>query len=63
MEFNRTADGKFEPLKQKNVDTGMGLERTVCMINGLSSAYETDLFAGAIAKICELSGKKYGEDE
>ena len=63
MEFNRTADGKFEPLKQKNVDTGMGLERTLCMINGLKSAYETDLFAGAIAQISEVSGKKYGEDE
>ena len=63
MEFNRTADGKFEPLKQKNVDTGMGLERTLCMINGLKSAYETDLFADAIAQISEVSGKKYGEDE
>lgn len=63
MEFNRTADGKFEPLKQKNVDTGMGLERTVCMINGLKSAYETDLFADVIAKIAEVSGKKYGENE
>lgn len=63
MEFNRNADGKFEPLKQKNVDTGMGLERTVCMINGLKSAYETDLFADIIAKISEESGKKYGENE
>lgn len=63
MEFNRNADGKFEPLKQKNVDTGMGLERTVCMINGLKSAYETDLFTDVIAKISEESGKKYGENE
>lgn len=63
MEFNRNADGKFEPLKQKNVDTGMGLERTVCMINGLKSAYETDLFADVIAKISAESGKKYGENE
>ena len=63
MEFNRTADGKFEPLKQKNVDTGMGLERTVCMINGLKSAYETDLFADVIARISAESGKKYGEND
>ena len=63
MEFNRNADGKFEKLKQKNVDTGMGLERTICMLNGFKSVYETDLFAGAIAKISELAGKKYGEDE
>lgn len=63
MEFNRTADGKFEPLKQKNVDTGMGLERTICMINGYKSVYETDLFSDIIEKIAQLSGKAYGEDE
>lgn len=63
MEFNRTADGKFEPLKQKNVDTGMGLERTICMINGYKSVYETDLFSDIIEKIAQLSGKTYGEEE
>ena len=63
MEFNRTADGKFEPLKQKNVDTGMGLERTICMINGYKSVYETDLFSDIIEKISQLSGIKYGEEE
>ncbi|MDE7190974.1 MAG: alanine--tRNA ligase [Clostridia bacterium] len=63
MEFNRNADGKFEKLSQRNVDTGMGLERTICMLNGFKSVYETDLFADAIAKIGELAGKKYGENE
>ena len=63
MEFFRTPEGKFEQLKQKNVDTGMGLERTICMINGYKSVYETDLYSDVIAKICELSGAKYGEDE
>ena len=63
MEFNRNAEGKFEKLSQQNVDTGMGLERTICMLNGYKSVYETDLFAGAISKICSLAGKKYGEDE
>ena len=63
MEFNRTADGKFEPLKQKNVDTRKGLERTICMINGYKSVYETDLFSDIIEKIAQLSGKTYGEDE
>ena len=63
MEFFRTPEGKFEQLKQKNVDTGMGLERTICMINGYKSVYETDLYSDIIAKICELSGAKYGEDE
>ena len=63
MEFFRTPEGKFEQLKQKNVDTGMGLERTICMINGLKSVYDTDLYKDVIEKICELSGAKYGEDE
>ncbi|MDE6188846.1 MAG: alanine--tRNA ligase [Clostridia bacterium] len=63
MEFNRNADGKFEKLSQQNVDTGMGLERTICMLNGYKSVYETDLFAGAIDRICKLSDKKYGADE
>ncbi len=63
MEFNRNAEGKFEKLSQRNVDTGMGLERTICMLNGFKSVYETDLFAGAIAKIGLLAGKKYGENE
>ena len=43
MEFNRNAEGKFEKLSQQNVDTGMGLERTICMLNGYKSVYETDL--------------------
>ncbi len=63
MQYNKKEDGTFEPLKQKNVDTGMGLERTVCVINGYTSVYETDLFAGAIKCIEEMSGKKYGVDE
>jgi alanyl-tRNA synthetase len=63
MQYNKKEDGTFEPLKQKNVDTGMGLERTVCVINGYTSVYETDLFSGAIKCIEEMSGKKYGVDE
>ena len=63
MQYNKKEDGTFEPLKQKNVDTGMGLERTVCVINGLKSVYETDVFAGAIECIENLSGKKYGESD
>ena len=60
MQYNKKEDGSFEPLRQKNVDTGMGLERTVCVINGLGSVYETDVFEGAIRCIESLSGKKYG---
>ena len=63
MQYNKNAEGKFEPLSQKNVDTGMGLERTICVLNGKKSVYETDSFTGILAKIAELSGKTYGSDE
>ncbi len=62
MQFNRQADGTYLPLAQKNVDTGMGLERTVCVLNGYKSVYDIDLFAGALDKIQQLSGKKYDSD-
>lgn len=63
MQYFKNADGTFSPLKQKNVDEGMGLERMLCILNGYKSVYETDLFAFAIKKLEELSGKKHGEDE
>ena len=63
MQYNKKADGTFEPLAQKNVDTGMGLERTICVLNGKKSVYETDLFADILKKISELSGKEYGSDD
>ena len=63
MQYNKKEDGTFEPLTQKNVDTGMGLERTICVLNGKKSVYETDLFENILGKIAELSGKTYGEDE
>ena len=63
MEYNKTAEGKYEPLAKKNVDTGMGLERTICVLNGKKSVYEIDAFSGILAKIAELSGKTYGENE
>ncbi|MBR1407811.1 MAG: alanine--tRNA ligase [Clostridia bacterium] len=63
MQYNKTAEGKYEPLAKKNVDTGMGLERTICTLNGVKTVYETDAFTGIIAKIAELSGKAYDDDE
>jgi len=63
MQYNKQADGTFAPLAQKNVDTGMGLERTLCILNGYKSVYETDLLQGAIKKLEELSGKRYGESD
>ncbi len=63
MQYNKTADGKYEPLKQKTVDTGMGIERTAAMLQGKASVYETELFLPIISIIEEASGKKYGKDE
>ncbi|MBQ8130760.1 MAG: alanine--tRNA ligase [Clostridia bacterium] len=63
MQYNKTAEGKYVPLAKKNVDTGMGLERTICTLNGVKTVYETDAFTGIIAKIAELSGKNYSDDE
>ncbi len=63
MQYNKTVEGSYEPLRQKNVDTGMGLERTLCILNGKSSVYETDIFEKAIQSIENLTGRKYGESE
>ncbi len=62
MQYNKNQDGKFEPLAQKNVDTGMGLERTICILQGKKSVYETDIFMPAITLLEELSGKSYTSD-
>ena len=63
MQYDKQKDGTFKPLSQKNVDTGMGLERTFCVLKGVKSVYDTSIFTGIIGKIQELSGKKYGSDE
>jgi len=62
MEFNKKADGSFKLLKQKNVDTGMGLERTLAVLNNFDDNYKTDLFFNIINKIKRLSGKEYEEE-
>ena len=62
MQYNKKADGTYEPLAQQNVDTGMGLDRTVTILQGKSSVYDTDVFEGVLAKISELSGKNYDDD-
>jgi len=63
MQYNKTADGKFEPLSQKNVDTGMGLDRTIAVLQGVGSVYDTDIYKDIMDKIGQLAEKKYGEDE
>ncbi|MDR0888129.1 MAG: alanine--tRNA ligase [Candidatus Methanoplasma sp.] len=62
MQYNKDKEGKFTPLKQKNVDTGMGLERALCFVNGAKNVYDTSLFSGIIGKLEELSGKSYNDD-
>lgn len=62
MQFNKTTDGKFEPLAKPNVDTGMGLERMAMMLQNAPTVFETDLFRPIIAKIEKLSGKSYEND-
>jgi alanyl-tRNA synthetase len=55
MEYNKLDNGKFEKLKQKNVDTGMGVERTIAMLTGKKTVYEIEIFAPIINKIKELA--------
>jgi len=61
MEYFKKADGTFEPLKQKNVDTGMGMERTLLVLNNKTDVFQTDVFWPLILKIEELSGHSYIE--
>lgn len=63
MQYNRKANGEIELLPNKNVDTGMGFERLCMVLQGKQSNYDTDVFTGMIAKIEELSGLKYGENQ
>jgi len=55
MQYNKTENGKFIPLKQKNVDTGMGVERTLAVLNGLTNNYETEVWKPIIERIEKLS--------
>jgi alanyl-tRNA synthetase len=60
MEFNKTADGRFEPLSQRNVDTGMGLERTLVALGGFQTVFQIDTFQALLSTIGALSNKTYG---
>jgi len=61
-QYDRQEDGTLKPLLTKNIDTGMGLERTAAILQGVQSNYETDILQNFIHVGEELSGRKYGED-
>ncbi|MFC1993773.1 alanine--tRNA ligase [Chloroflexota bacterium] len=62
-EYYQDAKSKRTPLPKKNIDTGMGLERTLAAIQGKSSFYDTELFTPLIDHISKLTGRQYGQDE
>lgn len=59
IQFNRLKDGSLEPLPARHVDTGMGLERLVRVLQQKTSNYDTDIFSGTIAEIERITGKRY----
>ena len=63
MQYNRKVDGSLEPLPNKVIDTGMGLERLCMVLQGKKSNYDTDVFQPLIGKLGEMCGKKYGENK
>ena len=56
MQYNKNAKGEYEPLAQKNVDTGMGVERVTCILQGKDSCYDTELFLPLFVKLDEIRG-------
>jgi alanyl-tRNA synthetase len=63
IQFNRTKSGVLETLPSRHVDTGMGLERLVRVLQNKQSNYDTDIFSGTIDAIAKITGKKYGRSE
>ncbi len=62
MQYDKQADGTFAPLAQKNVDTGMGLERMAAIMQDVPTVFDTQEFRVLMGAIAELSGKTYGTD-
>lgn len=63
MQYNKDAQGNYRPLERKCVDTGMGVERTIAILQGKKSVYDTEVFQPIIRKIEELTGKRYGGED
>ena len=62
-QFNNMGDGTYTELEHKNIDTGMGLERLACVMQGVDNMFEVDTIRNILDKVCEISGKTYGEDQ
>lgn len=62
MQYNTTPDGVRTPLEKPSVDTGMGLERLVLLIQGARTMYETDFYQPIVSRICGLAGVNYGNN-
>ncbi len=62
-QFNNMGDGTYTELENKNIDTGMGLERLACVMQGVDNMFEVDTIRNIINKVCEISGKTYGKDK
>ena len=56
MQYNKTKDGKYEPLAQQNVDTGLGVERVTMVLQGKETVFDTELFVPIFKKISEVTG-------
>lgn len=63
MGYHKTEDGSYQEMERKCIDTGMGIERTIAILQGKKSVYETEVFQPIIKEIELLSEKKYGDDE
>ena len=62
-QFNNMGDGTYTELEHKNIDTGMGLERLACVMQGVDNMFEVDTIRNILNKVCEISGKEYGKDD
>lgn len=62
-QFDSDGKGNYTELAQKNIDTGMGLERLACVMQGVDNMFEVDTIRKILDKVCEISGKTYGEDQ
>ncbi len=62
-QFNNDGNGNYTELAQKNIDTGMGLERLACVMQGVDNLFEVDTVRKILDTVCSIAGKKYGEDK